>query len=338
MSEPPGWLGPLLRSVGSASAADFLRVGAPPAPAGGGRRSAVLILFGSGPDGPDLLLIERSAGLRKHAGQPAFPGGAMDPGDDGPEGTALRESAEEVGLDASGVQVVALLPELFLPPTGFLVTPVLAWWHTPAPVGVVDPDEVARVERVPVAELADPANRCRVRGPSGYAGPAFLVRGMVVWGFTAAVLDRVLELGGWARPWDPDDVRDLPARALDLARRGVPPGYAGPRGGPEFAGSADPRLGASPDPRPAVSADARLTVSADPRLAVSADASSDPDPDPDPDDGPAAEDVVPAGSGGGPAVGGAVPAGPDERPAAEGVVPAGSGDGPAAEDVLPATS
>jgi 8-oxo-dGTP pyrophosphatase MutT (NUDIX family) len=240
MSELPEWLERLVRSAGSASAADFLRIGAPSPPPTGGRRSAVLILFGDGPDGPDVLLIERSAGLRQHAGQPAFPGGAMDPGDDGPEGTALRESAEEVGLDPAGVRVVMLLPELFLPPTGFLVTPVLAWWHTPAPVGVVDAGEVARVERVPVAELVDPANRCRVRGPSGYAGPAFTVRGMVVWGFTAAVLDRVLELAGWARPWDPDDVRELPERALDLARRGVPPGYAGPRGGPQLPGFAGP--------------------------------------------------------------------------------------------------
>ncbi len=233
MSEP-AWLRPLVEAVRSATATDFLRIGAPQPPPTGGRRSAVLILFGPG---PDLLLIERSDRLRKHAGQPAFPGGAVDPGDDGPVATALRESAEEVGLDPAGVEVVTLLPELFLPPTGYLVTPVLAWWHTPAPVGVVDPGEVARVERVPVAELVDPANRCRVRGPaSGYAGPAFTVRGMLVWGFTAAVLDRILELGGWARPWDVHDVRDLPQRELDLAVRGVPPGYATvPRGGPELA-------------------------------------------------------------------------------------------------------
>jgi 8-oxo-dGTP pyrophosphatase MutT (NUDIX family) len=190
----------------------------------------VLILFGEGPAGPDVLLIQRAEQLRQHAGQPAFPGGAVDPGDDGPVGTALRESAEEVGLDATGVRVVALLPELFLPPTGFLVTPVLGWWHTPAPVGVVDPGEVARVERVPVDELVDPANRCLVRGPSGYAGPAFTVRGMVVWGFTAAVLDRVLEMAGWAVPWDETDVRELPRRAADLADRGVP---VGPGGSPQ---------------------------------------------------------------------------------------------------------
>ena len=70
MSEPvPVWLRPLVEAVRSTTAADFLRIGAPPPPADGGRRSAVLILFGPG---PDLLLIERSDGLRKHAGQPAF--------------------------------------------------------------------------------------------------------------------------------------------------------------------------------------------------------------------------------------------------------------------------
>lgn len=220
MSDLPDWLRPLVDAVQPSRADDYLR--SMPEPPPGGRRSAVLILLGEGPAGPDVLLIQRAESLRQHAGQPAFPGGATDPGDDGPVGTALRESAEEVGLDPAGVRIVALLPELYLPPTGFLVTPVLGWWHTPAPVRVVDPGEVARVERVPVAELVDPAHRCLVRGPRGYAGPAFLVRGLTVWGFTAAVLDRVLELAGWARPWDTTDVRDLPAPAAALAVRGVP--------------------------------------------------------------------------------------------------------------------
>ena len=78
------------------------------------RRSAVLILFGEGPRGPDVLLIEKSAHLRSHAGQPAFPGGGVDPGDDYPVGTALREAEEEAGIDPAGVRVLATLPELFL--------------------------------------------------------------------------------------------------------------------------------------------------------------------------------------------------------------------------------
>jgi len=89
------------------------------------------------------------------------------------------------------------------------VTPVLAYWHTPGPVGVNDPGEVASVARVPIAELVDPGNRFQVRHPSGYVGPAFAVAGMVVWGFTAGLLSMLLELGGWARPWDTTVIREL---------------------------------------------------------------------------------------------------------------------------------
>jgi 8-oxo-dGTP pyrophosphatase MutT (NUDIX family) len=174
------------------------------------RRSAVLILFGDGPRGHDVLLIEKSAHLRSHAGQPAFPGGGVDPDDDFPVGTALREAEEEAGVDPAGVRVLATLPELFLAPSNRLVVPVVAWWDDPADVTVGDPHEVASVARVPLSDLADPANRFRVRGSSGYIGPAFGVAGMVVWGFTAALLDAILTAAGLARDWDVSDVRPLP--------------------------------------------------------------------------------------------------------------------------------
>jgi len=222
-AEPPDWLRPLVEAAVRMRSADLGRWAV--LPAEGARSAAVLVLLADGPAGPDLLLIERAESLRNHAGQPAFPGGAADPADDGPAGTALREAAEEVGLDPAGVTVVAHLPELYLPPTGFAVTPVVAWWHTPSEVRAADPVEVARVERVPVAELADPANQFRVRHPSGMVGPAFGVRDMTVWGFTAGLIDWLLALGGWARPWNADDVRELPRRALELASRRLPPGW-----------------------------------------------------------------------------------------------------------------
>jgi 8-oxo-dGTP pyrophosphatase MutT (NUDIX family) len=173
------------------------------------RRSAVLILFGEGPAGPDVLLIEKSAHLRSHAGQPAFPGGGAEPGEDYPVGTALREAHEEVGVDPAGVRVLATLPALFLGPSDRLVVPVLGWWDDPREVTTGDPGEVARVARVPLAELVDPANRFRVRHPAGYVGPAFGVADMVVWGFTAGLLDAVLQAAGLTRPWDTSDVRPL---------------------------------------------------------------------------------------------------------------------------------
>jgi 8-oxo-dGTP pyrophosphatase MutT (NUDIX family) len=204
----PAWLATLLEAAGGLEAADLSRSTPPP---DGGRESAVLVLFGEGLDGPDVLLIERSGHSRQHAGQAAFPGGAVEPDDDGPASTALREAAEETGLDPAGVDVLAVLPALWLPPSGFLVVPVLAWWRAPSVVAAADPNEVAAVARVPIARLVDPANRCRVQHPSGYVGDAFDVDDLFVWGFTAGLLSRLLEIGGWSLPWNAADVRDLPS-------------------------------------------------------------------------------------------------------------------------------
>ena len=188
------------------------------------RRAAVLVLFGQDDvtGGPDLLLIERAATMRSHAGQPAFPGGAVDPGDDGPVAAALREAQEEVGLEPATVHVLGTLPDLWLPPSGFVVTPVVGWWREPHPVRVVDAAEVAAVARVPLSRLTDPEHRVRVRHPSGWVGPAFDTGGMLVWGFTAGVLDALLRLGGWERPWDRGRTRALDPAVLALAGH-VPP-------------------------------------------------------------------------------------------------------------------
>ncbi|MBX6768661.1 MAG: CoA pyrophosphatase, partial [Actinomadura rubrobrunea] len=147
------------------------------------RTAAVLILFGEGPHGPDILLTERAATLTNHAGQPAFPGGRIDPDDDGPVGAALREAYEEAGVDPSGVQVLVTLPELYLARSNHRVTPVAAWWREPSEIAPGHPGEVATVARVPIADLVDPANRLTVRYPGGLRmGPAFRVSGMLVWG------------------------------------------------------------------------------------------------------------------------------------------------------------
>jgi 8-oxo-dGTP pyrophosphatase MutT (NUDIX family) len=206
--ELPGWWEPLLTRVRESRAEDFTRVRTPDR---GARPSAVLVLLGEDDGaGPDVLMLQRSATLRTHAGQPAFPGGASDPGDRDEAATALREAHEEVGLDPSSVTVLASLPPLWISVSNFLVTPVLAWWHKPHQVHSREPAEVAHVARLPVAELVDPANRLRVRHPSGYVGAAFQVRGMLVWGFTAGVLSALLDMAGWSRPWPVDRIEDLP--------------------------------------------------------------------------------------------------------------------------------
>jgi len=209
----PDWLGRI-----TTAAADL--VVPPPLrpPADGGRPAAVLILFGEGTRGPDVLLIERAADLRKHPGQPAFPGGAIDDADGGPVGAALREAAEETGLDPVGVRILAVMPELYIPRSDFRVTPVLGWWHTPVAVAPGDPAEIAAVVRIPIADLAAPANRFVIRYPGGESGYAFRVAGLTVWGFTALLLDRVLALAGWDQPWDSGRLTSLPADEL-------PPGW-----------------------------------------------------------------------------------------------------------------
>jgi 8-oxo-dGTP pyrophosphatase MutT (NUDIX family) len=212
----PPWLSPLLDAVGARNAPPLL-AHATDAPAQV-RQSAVLVLFGEGVEGPDLLLIERSAHMRSHAGQPAFPGGGIDPDDDGPSAAALREAHEETGLDPAGVDVLRVLPPLWVPPSANVVTPVLAWWREPSEVQP-DEHEVAAVARVPIEQLVDPANRLQIYHPSGFIGPAFKVADMLVWGFTAAVLDRLLALAGWERPWDRERVEQLPDEMLRLALR-----------------------------------------------------------------------------------------------------------------------
>ena len=211
----PEWLRPLLARVDEFTVWGRA-VGTAPA---GVRRSAVLVLFGEGPTGPDVLLIQRSAHLRSHAGQPAFPGGGLDQPDETAVAAALREAEEETGLDPAGVDVLAVLEELWVPPSGNVVTPVIGWWREPSEVSPADVREVASVARVPIADLADPANRLQVQAPSGRVGVAFEVADMLVWGFTAAVLDRLLDLGGWSRPWDTSRVVDLPEETLRLAMR-----------------------------------------------------------------------------------------------------------------------
>jgi len=230
----PGWLRPLAEAVAAVKPGDhylgrpLLR--RPSSLAGDPNPSAVLILFADSlPHGPDVLITERSATLRSHAGQAAFPGGRIDllevggaQGEglesEGPVRAALREAREEAGVDPAGVRVFGELPELYLPPSDFLVTPVLAWWRTPGRAAAGSPEEVAAVHRVPVSALVDPANRFRLRHPSGYEGPAFLVDELLVWGFTAGVLDAVLRLAGWERPWEPAEILELPLDVREIRR------------------------------------------------------------------------------------------------------------------------
>jgi 8-oxo-dGTP pyrophosphatase MutT (NUDIX family) len=203
VSSPPAWFERLAAAVPAQRDTPFSRF-APPED-GSAKHSAVLVLFGPG---PDVLLTQRSAQLRSHAGQVAFPGGRIDAADAGPEAAALREAVEETRLDPAGVQIRASGPELYVSGTNFLVTPVIAWWSRPSPVRPGDPAEVTRVVRVSLADLVDPENRFQAEHPSGYVGPGFAVDDLFIWGFTAGVLHWLIGLAGLERSWD--DERRLP--------------------------------------------------------------------------------------------------------------------------------
>ena len=232
--EAPAWLKPLVdnldrvpdayrRRVPPEVLAGILEANNLAARAGAQRDAAVLVLF-SGPAGPsggaphllpedaDLLVTVRASTLRHHAGQAAFPGGAADPGDQGPVGTAFREAWEETGVDTSRLHPLATLEKMFIPPSGFHVVPVLAYSPDPGPVAVVDESETAVVARVPVRAFINPENRLMVyreANTNRFAGPAFLLNEMLVWGFTAQVISAILDVAGWAKPWNTDDVRGL---------------------------------------------------------------------------------------------------------------------------------
>jgi len=218
----PAWLAPVVDAASTVRGHQLSRL--LPPEGSDPRAASVLMLFGDSSGEPDVLLIERAHDMRSHPGQVAFPGGAQDADDADAVAAALREAEEETGLDPAGVDVIGVLPTLWLPPSNFAVTPVLGWWRTPSEVSVVDPVEIASVHTVPVAELLNPDHRVTVRHPSGFLGPGFLVRDLVVWGFTAGLLSRLFAIVGWEREWDdqvlvdlPDDMVKSSVRDLDRA-------------------------------------------------------------------------------------------------------------------------
>jgi 8-oxo-dGTP pyrophosphatase MutT (NUDIX family) len=186
---PPTWLRP-----------ERLPDGLPferPAPPLDARPAAALVLVYPGRNGEAyIVLTERvEYGDHHHSGEVSLPGGKADPGDADAVATALREAAEEVGLDpdAAGVEVVGRLDALWIPPSNFLVTPIVAL-AARRPVFVADPREVAAILEAPVTAflpdvvpvIVDPDPRGR---PLRYG--AYVVEGRIVWGATAAILGQL---------------------------------------------------------------------------------------------------------------------------------------------------
>jgi 8-oxo-dGTP pyrophosphatase MutT (NUDIX family) len=149
-------------------------------------------------DTPTVILTERPETMRRHPGQISFPGGRMDPGDDGPVAAALREAEEEIALPCGSVEVIGAA-DLYRTVTGFEVTPI---------VGVVppgldlrpQPGEVAAMFEVPLHYLLDPRHQVvRTAVWQGLERSYYEIdwEGRRIWGATAAMivnLSRRLEL------------------------------------------------------------------------------------------------------------------------------------------------
>ncbi len=121
--------------------------------------AAVLVPIVLRQNGQTVLLTQRTAHLRDHAGQISFPGGRVEADDLSPTHTALRETEEEIGLARERIEIVGFLPE-YRTGTGFRVTPVVALVRPPFDLQP-DPFEVAEIFEVPLAFLLDPANHQR---------------------------------------------------------------------------------------------------------------------------------------------------------------------------------
>lgn len=179
----------------------------------GTKAAGVLVLFTDTPE-PELTVTVRASTLRRHAGQVAFPGGRQDPGDRDVIDAALREAKEEVGLDRSLVRVLGTMPIAWVPASRYDVTPVVGIWDGSQELHAVDVLEVESVHQVRVSELLDPANRVSSRHPAGFVGPAFWAGELMIWGFSAYILDHLFREAGWEQPWDVSQEVGIPERFM----------------------------------------------------------------------------------------------------------------------------
>jgi 8-oxo-dGTP pyrophosphatase MutT (NUDIX family) len=206
----PDWMNQLITRMPTLQPSDLSRHAVPDEST---REAAVLVLFGPREDFGEVVIIERASHLKAHPGQPAFPGGRVEEGDSSLSQTALREAKEEIGLNPDSVEILGELPQLWIPPSNFKVTPVLGWWHTPHEITKIDVNEVQAVHQIPLLDLINPKNRTRVRHVNGSFGPGFNVESMLIWGFTGGLISRLIDIAGWSISWDESHIVELPAPA-----------------------------------------------------------------------------------------------------------------------------
>lgn len=159
-------------------------------------QSSVLILLYPNNNKIYSVFILRQTYDGVHSGQVSFPGGRTEPSDTSLVNTALREASEEINIAPDEVHILGTLTELYIPPSNFLVLPVLAYTHS-RPDFKPDPFEVAEIIESDLSFLDDPALRkettLNVRGVEIEA-PYFEVQGKIVWGATAMILSELKDI------------------------------------------------------------------------------------------------------------------------------------------------
>jgi|WetSurMetagenome_2_1015567.scaffolds.fasta_scaffold180884_3 8-oxo-dGTP pyrophosphatase MutT (NUDIX family) len=164
---------------------------------GDARKSAVLVLFYPSEEKINLVFIKRTEYPGVHSGQISFPGGGWENGDKNLEETALREAEEEIGVDRKNIVTIGYLTDLFIPPSNFLVTPVVGYCME-RPDFKPDPAEVDRILEIPLDHFFLQETK-QVREISVYPdlrfeAPGFHIDGNIIWGATAMMLHELLDV------------------------------------------------------------------------------------------------------------------------------------------------
>ncbi|MGB1112333.1 MAG: NUDIX hydrolase [Schleiferiaceae bacterium] len=160
------------------------------------KKAAVLAHLFEGSDGLELLFMKRPPYDGTHGGQISFPGGRKELSDSSYEQTALRETAEEVGIPKKSVTVIRKLDPLYIPPSNFVVHPFIGY-SKELPELVLDPNEVAYTFSIPLQVLMSGELIGKATVPTKYGKvkvPAYLWGDEVIWGATAMITARIVGL------------------------------------------------------------------------------------------------------------------------------------------------
>ncbi len=162
----------------------------------GARAAAVLIPIVGTPD-PELIFTVRTDTVPSHKGQISFPGGSVDATDASPRDAALRETAEEIGLDPAAVELIGELDTFPTFVSGYVVTPFIGWLDAP-PRLEPNPAEVAAILQVPLTALGNDIRRDPgfSHGGRTYPTEAWIWNDHVIWGVTARIVRQLLEVLG----------------------------------------------------------------------------------------------------------------------------------------------